>query len=186
MPPEGYELDDADPAEALALAMQGEPAEPVAEEGEEIETTELPVVLVNGVHGGDVPRRAHDQDAGLDLYASTDDGRGVILRVGDTALIGTGVAVAIPEGHAGLVCPRSGLAVRHGVTVLNGPGVVDPGYRGEVCVPLVNFGTAPIQIRPGMRIAQLLVVPVTRVEPVLVESLPDSARGEGGFGSTGA
>ncbi len=179
MPPEGYdERKAAKEAEAVTKTVE--------EEGERIETTELPVVLLKDTHGGDVPRRAHEQDAGLDLFAATLDGRGEIIRPGKMAVLGTGVAVAIPEGHVGLVCPRSGLAVRDGVTVLNGPGVIDPGYRGEVLVPLINLGEKAVQIRPGQRIAQLVVAPVTHVTPVVVDELPDSERGDNGFGSTGA
>ncbi len=97
----------------------------------------------------------------------------------------TGVAIAIPDGHAGLVVPRSGLADRHGLSVVNAPGLVDAGYRGEIRVILVNLGAEPIRIQRGDRIAQLVVVPVAAVEFDVVDELPGSARGEGGFGSTG-
>jgi dUTP pyrophosphatase len=129
------------------------------------------------------PARAHPGDAGLDLAAA----EGCELAPGGRAAIPTGVAVAIPDGHAGLVVPRSGLARRHGVTVANAPGLIDAGYRGELVVLLVNLGDAPHRIAPGERIAQLVVVPVALCEVREVSELPPSdGRGEGGFGSTGA
>lgn len=100
-------------------------------------------------------------------------------------MVRTGIALAIPEGYAGLVTPRSGLAVRTGVTVLNGPGLVDAGYRGELMVPLVNLGSEPVELTRGERIAQLVITPVIEQEFVEVDELPDSPRGDGGFGSTG-
>jgi dUTP pyrophosphatase len=129
-----------------------------------------------------VPARAHDDDAGLDLVAI----EALELGPGERGSVGTGLAIELPEGHAGLVVPRSGLAARHGVTVLNAPGLIDAGYRGEVRVLLVNTdrGTT-YRVEPGDRVAQLVVVPVSTALPVLAERLGDSARGEGGFGSTG-
>ena len=109
----------------------------------------------------------------------------VRLEPGERTMVPTGIAVAIPEGHAGLVAPRSGLAHRLGVGVVNAPGIIDAGYRGEVRVLLVNHGSEPILLERGERIAQLLVVPVAAVEFVEVEELPPSVRGENGFGSTG-
>jgi dUTP pyrophosphatase len=100
-------------------------------------------------------------------------------------MVPTGVAVAIPEGFAGLVTPRSGLAVKHGVGIVNSPGLVDSGYRGELTVLLVNHGDSPLKILRGDRIGQLVVVPVANQEFEIVDELPDSVRGEGGFGSTG-
>lgn len=100
-------------------------------------------------------------------------------------MIPTGIAVAIPEGHAGLVAPRSGLAARHGISVVNGPGVIDAGYRGEINVILINHGTVPLELSRGDRIAQLVVVPVVLPELVEVDELPESTRGAGGFGSSG-
>lgn len=100
-------------------------------------------------------------------------------------MVRTGIALAIPEGYAGLVTPRSGLAVRTGVTVLNGPGLVDAGYRGELMVSLVNLGSEPVELTRGERIAQLVITPVIEQEFVEVDELPDSPRGDGGFGSTG-
>lgn len=130
-----------------------------------------------------VPARAHPGDAGLDLVAIAPHD----LPPGGRAAVPTGLAVAIPEGHAGLVVPRSGLARRHGVTVANAPGLIDSGYRGELIVLLVNLGDAPHAIAAGDRIAQLVITPVAGAAPREVEALPGSdGRGEGGFGSTGA
>lgn len=130
---------------------------------------------------GRVPERAHEGDAGLDLRSSMT----VSIEPGGRAVVGTGVAVAIPEGFAGFVQPRSGLAVERGVTVLNSPGLIDPGYRGDVKVILVNHGDETVTVHRGMRVAQLVVVPVATVEPVEVDSLDGTARGEAGLGSTG-
>jgi dUTP pyrophosphatase len=128
-----------------------------------------------------VPARAYDGDAGLDLTAC----ERVVLEPGERALVGTGLAVAIPEGFAGFVQPRSGLAVRHGITIVNTPGLVDSGYRGELRVILLNTDAyETFVVEPGMRIAQLTVVPVASVEPVEVEELPESERGIRGFGSS--
>jgi dUTP pyrophosphatase len=129
-----------------------------------------------------LPARAYVGDAGLDLAACERHE----LGPGQRALVGTGLAVAIPEGHAGLVAPRSGLAVEHGITIVNAPGVVDAGYRGELRVILHNTDRqATFVVEPGMRIAQLLVVPVPHVSLHEVGELPRSERGEGGFGSSG-
>jgi dUTP pyrophosphatase len=130
-----------------------------------------------------VPRYARRDDAGLDLCAAHD----ATLEPGGRSLVGTGIAVAIPAGYAGLVLPRSGLALERGVTILNAPGLIDAGYRGEIKVLLVNHdGRAPATLRRGDRVAQLVLVRVERVEVVPVDALPASERGEGGFGSTGA
>jgi len=129
-----------------------------------------------------LPAYAHSGDAGADLCAAED----VLLPPGGRATVGTGLAVAVPDGHAAFVHPRSGLAARHGITVVNAPGTVDAGYRGEVRVVLLNTDPAePFTVRRGDRIAQLVVQPVTRVRFVDVAELPPSPRGEGGFGSTG-
>lgn len=130
-----------------------------------------------------VPAQAYAGDAGLDLAACDR----VEIGPGERALVGTGLAVAIPEGFAGFVQPRSGLAAEHGVTVLNTPGLIDSGYRGEVRVILHNSdrGT-PFVVEPGMRIAQLVVVPLAEIEPVEVDELPASERGVRGFGSSRA
>jgi len=129
-----------------------------------------------------LPAYARDDDAGLDLHAA----EGVTLAPGARALVPTGLALAIPTGFAGLVLPRSGLALRHGVTLLNTPGLIDAGYRGEVKVLLVNLGEAPVTLNRGDRIAQLVVQRVEHVTLAPVAELPPSVRGAGGFGSTGA
>jgi dUTP pyrophosphatase len=128
-----------------------------------------------------LPSRAYEGDAGLDLSAAD----AVLLAPGERAVVGTGLAVAVPDGHAGFVQPRSGLAARHGITIVNAPGLVDAGYRGEVKVVLLNTGGEPFAVEPGMRIAQLVVLPVAAVDPVEVEELPASERGERGYGSSG-
>lgn len=128
------------------------------------------------------PMKAYDGDAGLDLAACDR----VEIPPGERALVGTGLAVAIPEGHAGFVQPRSGLAANHGITVLNTPGLIDSGYRGEVRVILHNAdGAATFVVEPGMRIAQLVVVPLAEISPVEVEGLPETERGARGTGSSG-
>lgn len=130
-----------------------------------------------------VPARAYDGDAGLDLAACDR----VVLGPGERAAVGTGLAVAIPDGHAGLVLPRSGLAAKHGISVVNAPGLVDAGYRGEVKVLLLNTDAAEsFTVEPGMRIAQLVVVALPGVRPVELDELPGSQRGAGGFGSSGS
>lgn len=132
--------------------------------------------------GAVVPSRAHPGDAGLDLYAA----EAAHLGPGERWSVGTGVAVEIPVGHAGLVLPRSGLARDHGIALVNSPGLIDAGYRGEVRVLLLNTDPAEtFRVEPGERIAQLAVVPVGLPEPLEVESLGESARGDGGFGSSG-
>lgn len=128
-----------------------------------------------------LPAYAKPGDAGLDLRAS----EAVTLEPGERRLAPTGLAVAIPEGHAGLVLPRSGLAMEKGVTVLNAPGLIDSGYRGELKVLLINHGAEAVGIERGERIAQLVIQPVAHARLVEEERLPDSARGAGGFGSTG-
>jgi dUTP pyrophosphatase len=128
-----------------------------------------------------LPASAKPGDAGLDLRAS----EAVSFKPGERRLVPTGLAVAIPEGHAGFVLPRSGLAMQKGVTVLNAPGLIDSGYRGELKVLLINHGAEAVGIERGERIAQLVIQPVAQARLVEVERLPDSARGAGGFGSTG-
>lgn len=135
-----------------------------------------------------LPEYASDGAAGLDLRAClalTDRAGGVKLPTLARALVPTGLAIALPEGHEGQVRPRSGLAVRHGLTVLNSPGTIDADYRGEICVLLINLGAETFTLRHGERIAQLIVAPVTRVRPEIAETLEKTARGAGGFGSTG-
>ena len=141
--------------------------------------TELPVKRLHDE--AMLPTRAYEGDAGLDLAA----GERVELGPGERAAVGTGLAVAIPDGHAGFVQPRSGLAARHGIAVLNSPGLVDAGYRGELKVVLLNADRdEAFVVEPGMRIAQLVVMPVVLTEPKEVRELPASERGERGFGSS--
>jgi dUTP pyrophosphatase len=129
-----------------------------------------------------LPTRAHDNDAGLDLYAA----ESARLAPGARVSVGTGLAVQIPDGVGGLVLPRSGLAIKHGVTLINSPGLIDPGYRGELRVLMLNTDpTIEFTISPGDRIAQLLLVPVAHAGPRLADALDESTRGEGGFGSSG-
>jgi len=129
-----------------------------------------------------LPSRAHDGDAGLDLTAC----ESVTIGAGERATVGTGLAVEIPEGHAGLVTPRSGLALRHGLSIVNAPGVIDAGYRGEVRVILLNTDREQaFTVEPGMRIGQLLVVPALVIDVVEVGDLTVTVRGESGFGSSG-
>jgi dUTP pyrophosphatase len=128
-----------------------------------------------------VPTRAYSGDAGLDLTAC----ERVELGPGERSLVGTGLAIAIPAGYAGYVQPRSGLAAKHGITIVNTPGLVDSGYRGELKVILLNTdANEPFVIEPGMRIAQLVVLPIPEVVPVEMDELPSSERGERGFGSS--
>lgn len=128
-----------------------------------------------------LPGYAHPGDAGIDLYAADT----TTLEPGQRALVPCGIAVAVPEGHVGLVHPRSGLAVDHGLTVLNAPGTIDAGYRGELKVLLVNHGPDPVEVQHGQRIAQLVVAPVVTVDVREVDRLDATTRGSGGFGSTG-
>lgn len=129
-----------------------------------------------------LPSRARDGDAGLDLAANAD----LVVEPGERALVPTGLAVAIPPGHAGLVLPRSGLASREGLTLANSPGLIDPGYRGEVKLAVVNLDRErPVAIRRGDRVAQLVLVRFAEAEPADVPELSATQRGEGGFGSTG-
>ena len=144
----------------------------------EIEVVRLP-------HGRDLPlpfyQSAHA--AGLDLVAAIE--ATVTLKPGERMLIPTGIAIALPEGYEAQVRPRSGLAARHGITILNSPGTIDADYRGEIQVLLINLGAEPVAIERGMRIAQMVVAPVSRAQWREVTVLPASDRGAGGFGSTG-
>jgi dUTP pyrophosphatase len=140
------------------------------------ESVDIPIIA------SAAPVYAHPGDAGADLIAA----EAVRLQPGHRALVGTGVRIALPDGYVAFVVPRSGLAVKHGITVLNTPGTVDAGYRGEIKVTLMNTDPSePYDIAVGDRIAQLIVMPVPRARFIPVEVLPESARGEGGFGSTG-
>jgi dUTP pyrophosphatase len=123
--------------------------------------------------------------AGLDLLAAVPDDTPLILAPGRHAMVPTGLTIALPAGYEAQVRPRSGLAAKHGVTVLNAPGTVDADYRGEICVLLINHGEAPFTIRRGERIAQMVIARVARAELIAASALPDTDRGSGGFGSTG-
>lgn len=146
----------------------------------EVRVTRLP-------HGEDLPLPSYQsaRAAGLDLAAAVPAEAPLSLAPGARALVPTGIAIALPAGFEGQVRPRSGLAARHGLTVLNAPGTIDADYRGEVQVLLVNLGADPVTITRGMRIAQLVVAPVVRAALQEVASLDGTARGRGGFGSTG-
>lgn len=140
------------------------------------ETVDVPIVA------SDLPVFAHPGDAGADLIAA----ESVRLEPGRRALVGTGVRIALPEGFAAFVVPRSGLAAKHGITIVNAPGTIDAGYRGEIKVALLNTDLdAAYDVAVGDRIAQLIVMPVPPVRFVPVDELPESVRGEGGFGSSG-
>jgi dUTP pyrophosphatase len=131
---------------------------------------------------GALPSTHHEGDAGLDLRAAID----ATVKPGERVMVPTGVAVEIPEGHAGLVLPRSGLASKHGLTLANAPGLIDAGYRGEVICSVVNLDREEaVEIRTGDRIAQLVIVAIPALAPVWADELPETGRGEGGFGSTG-
>jgi dUTP pyrophosphatase len=141
---------------------------------------ELPVTRL--VEGATLPTRAHEGDAGLDLYAC----EAAHIGPGERWSVGTGVGVQVPEGHAGLVLPRSGLAREHGIALVNSPGLIDAGYRGELRVLLLNTDPAEtFRVAAGDRIAQLVLTPIVLADPAEVASLTDSARGDGGFGSSG-
>ncbi|WP_454150831.1 dUTP diphosphatase [Microbacterium lacticum] len=141
-----------------------------------IESVDVPIIAAH------VPAYAHPGDAGADLVAT----EAVRLGPGERALVGTGVRIALSDGYAAFVVPRSGLAARHGITIVNSPGTVDAGYRGEIKVSLLNTDASEAyDVAVGDRIAQLIVLPVPRVRFVPVDDLPASVRGDGGFGSTG-
>jgi dUTP pyrophosphatase len=136
-------------------------------------------VLINAQN---VPSYSHPGDAGADLSSS----EALTLAPGERATVGTGVSIALPAGFVAFVVPRSGLAAKHGITVVNSPGTVDAGYRGEIKVTLLNTDSSqPFEIAVGDRIAQIIVMPVTQARFIPVEKLPESERGESGFGSTG-
>ena len=146
----------------------------------EVRVTRLP-------HGADLPLPDYQSAlaAGLDLFAAVPANAPVALAPGERALVPTGIAIALPAGFEGQVRPRSGLAARHGITVLNTPGTVDADYRGELQVILVNLGAEPFTVSRGMRIAQLIIAPVRRIKLVEVDALDSTVRAQGGFGSTG-
>lgn len=138
-------------------------------------------------HGAGLPLPSYQSAhaAGLDLVAAVPDEKPLVLAPGQHALVPTGLCIALPPGYEAQVRPRSGLAAKHGVTVLNAPGTVDADYRGEISVILINHGSAPFEIRRGERIAQMVIAPVAQSELVSVTALPATKRGSGGFGSTG-
>ena len=147
------------------------------------ESIGIPVLVHRLDPGIELPSIEHPGDAGLDLRSAID----LVIQPGERALVPTGIAIALPAGYAGFVHARSGLALRHGLGLVNGPGVIDAGYRGEISVILVNHDLAePVQIARGDRIAQLVVLPVPGVEIIEVAELPGSQRATGGFGSWGA
>lgn len=134
------------------------------------------------ISSGEVPVYAHPGDAGADLHAA----EALVLAPGARATVGTGVSIALPDGYVAFVVPRSGLAAKHGITIVNSPGTVDAGYRGEIRITMLNTdATHQFPIEVGDRIAQLIVMPVSRARFIPVETLPGSHRGESGFGSTG-
>jgi dUTP pyrophosphatase len=143
--------------------------------------------VVRLAHGRDLPLPEYQSAlaAGLDLIAAVPADAPIEIPPGGRALIPNGIAIALPPGHEGQIRPRSGLAARHGITVLNSPGTVDADYRGEVQVILINLGADPFIVRRGMRVAQLVVAPVTQVAIVEVVELPPTERAAGGLGSTG-
>ena len=142
-------------------------------------TITIPAVTAEGF----IPERKHEDDAGADLRYCGENP--VFIAPGERKNLPTSVHLEIPDGYAGLVCPRSGLAVKFGLTVLNSPGIIDAGYRGEVRVPLVNHGDITLTVNPGDRIAQLLILPALPVRFTPVDVLGESERGAAGFGSTG-
>jgi len=139
-------------------------------------------------HGADLPLPSYQSAhaAGLDLIAAVPADAPLTIEPGARALVPTGLAIALPDGHEAQVRPRSGLAARHGLTVLNAPGTIDADYRGEVQVLLINHGSEAVSITRGMRIAQLVIAPVTRANLHEVQLLDETRRGKGGFGSTGS
>lgn len=145
--------------------------------------TQIAIRQLPNAAGLNLPAYATEHSAGMDLLAAVE--HDTILPPGEQRLVPTGLAIALPEGYEAQVRPRSGLAFKHGVTVLNAPGTIDADYRGEVGVLLVNHGKEPFVITRGMRVAQMIIAPYTRAQWNVVDSLDDTARGAGGFGSTG-
>ncbi|MCG8508644.1 MAG: dUTP diphosphatase [Rhodospirillales bacterium] len=147
--------------------------------------TAVSVAIKRLPHGEDLPLPAHatDLSAGVDLMAAIDSP--MIVGPGARVLVPTGIAIALPAGYEAQVRPRSGLAIKHGITIVNAPGTIDADYRGEIGVILANLGDAPFAVEPGMRIAQMVVAPVSRIEWSECADLPESGRGACGFGSTG-
>lgn len=150
-------------------------------------STTITVELQQLAHAAGLPLPAYQtaEAAGLDLMAAVPDGEPMTLAPGHYALVPTGLAIALPPGHEAQVRPRSGLAAKHGVTVLNSPGTIDADYRGEIKVILINHGAAPFVIKRGERVAQMVIAPVVQAALVPVATLSATDRGAGGFGSTG-
>lgn len=146
---------------------------------------EISVVRLPHAEGLPLPQYQSELAAGLDLIAAVPEAGPVTIAPGRTAMIPTGLMLALPPGFEGQVRPRSGLAAKHGVTVLNSPGTIDADYRGEVSVLLINLGSESFVVTRGMRIAQLVVAAIAQADVLAVEKLPQTARGRGGFGSTG-
>jgi dUTP pyrophosphatase len=143
----------------------------------------VPILRLPHGEGLDLPAYATPSAAGLDLMAAIMEP--IVIISGDRALIPTGIAISLPDGYEAQVRPRSGLAIKHGVTILNSPGTIDADYRGEIKAILINLGREPFSVEPKARIAQLVVTGIARIEWALAENLPETARGSGGFGSTG-
>jgi dUTP pyrophosphatase len=145
------------------------------------------ILIKRLAHGQDLPLPAYQSGAaaGLDLVAAIPRNARLVLEPGGRDLVPTGLAIQLPEGYEAQIRPRSGIALRYGVTILNSPGTIDADYRGEICVILINHGSEPFEIARGDRIAQMIVAPVVRAELAEVETLASSERGESGFGSTG-
>lgn len=148
-----------------------------------IENIDVKLTALDHAVGLSLPRYATDQSAGMDLSAALEEA--FVLEPGDRALIPTGLSIALPAGYEAQIRPRSGLALKHGVTVLNSPGTIDADYRGEIKVLLANLGQEPFTIERGMRIAQMVVARHSNVSWSVVENLEETDRGVGGFGSTG-
>ena len=147
------------------------------------ESVELKIRVLR--EGASAPSYQTAHAAGMDLTACPEDGVAVTVPSGEVRYVGCGFAMALPEGFEAQVRPRSGLASRHRVTLVNSPGTIDADYRGEVIVPMINLGSEAFVIEPGMRIAQMVIAPVARASVEVVEELDETARGAGGFGSTG-
>ena len=149
--------------------------------------SDVPVAIQRLAHGADLalPRYETDGAAGMDLLAAIPEGEEMVLAPGERDMVPTGLAIALPHGYEAQIRPRSGLAAKNGVTALNSPGTIDCDYRGEVKVILINHGQEPLIITRGMRIAQMVIAPVTRAVFEERETLPETSRGAGGFGSTG-
>ncbi len=145
--------------------------------------TSVAITQLAHAKGLNLPKYATEHSAGMDLEAAID--QPLTLKPGERALVPTGLAIALPEGYEAQVRPRSGLAAKNGVTVLNSPGTIDADYRGEIKVILANLGTEPFTIERGMRVAQMVIAQYSRVNWSVVDQLDETARGEGGFGSTG-